>query len=111
MRELDSHMPPVSVLTTTVGHADDARRLAQDAVKHRLAACVQVEQVTSHYVWQGAQCEEPEWRLVFKTLPFNVQALVRWLKSAHPYELPQLLVREEQSSREYAAWVEDRLKV
>ncbi len=111
MRELDTHMPPVNVLTTTVGKEEDARRLARDAVSGRLAACVQVEPITSHYVWQGTQCEDAEWRLVFKTLPTGMFALLRWLRSAHPYDLPQILVREEQASREYAAWVEDRLKV
>ena len=111
MRELDTHMPPVSVLTTTVGKEDDARRMASEAVSHRLAACVQVEPITSHYVWQGTQCEDAEWRLVFKTLPTGMFALLRWLRGTHPYDLPQILVREEQASREYAAWVEDRLKV
>ena len=41
------------VVTTTVASADDAQRLAAQAVQARLAACVQVEAITSHYVWQG----------------------------------------------------------
>lgn len=110
MHEPDhSQLPEVSVLTTTVAHAEDARRLAREAVRGRLAACVQVEQITSHYIWQAEQCEDAEWRLVFKTLPLHAPALMAWLASAHPYELPQMLLREERSSRGYAAWVEERL--
>ena len=111
MRELDSNMPSVAVLTTTVGTAEDAHHLAREAVQSRLAACVQIEQIESHYIWQGSLCDEPEWRLVFKTLPVGMLALTRWLRGAHPHELPQILTREEQASREYAAWVEDRLRV
>jgi hypothetical protein len=59
----------LSMVTTTVGSAADARWLAQAVVQARLAACVQVEVITSHYHWQGALQEEQEWRLVCKTLP------------------------------------------
>lgn len=110
MLTLDTPMELLAVLTTTVGHAEDARRLACEAVQNRLAACVQIEQIDSHYVWQDTQCEEPEWRLVFKTLPSGAAALIYWLRGVHPYDLPQILVREELASREYAAWAADRLK-
>ena len=99
------------MVATTVPSAEEAGHLARSLVQQQAAACVQVESITSHYVWQGTQCEDAEWRLVFKTLPTGMFALLRWLRGTHPYDLPQILVREEQASREYAAWVEDRLRV
>lgn len=96
---------PIAVVTTTVAQEADARRLAQGAVQLRHAACVQVEAITSHYVWDGRQCEESEWRLVCKTLPEAVPALLDWLRAAHPYEVPQVLVRTELAMEDYAAWV------
>ena len=97
--------PTVSILTTTVSSVEDARRLAREVVQRRLAACAQLEQIESHYVWQSKLCDEPEWRVVFKTTQGSLPALVDWLKGAHPYELPQMLMREEGASPDYAAWV------
>ena len=97
--------PTLAVVTTTVAQAADARRLAAGAVQARLAACVQLEQIASHYVWQGAQQAEAEWRLVCKTLPGAAPALRAWLRAQHPYEVPQLLTHAVQAEADYAQWV------
>jgi periplasmic divalent cation tolerance protein len=52
----------------------------------------------------------PEWRLVFKTVPDAVQPLLEWLRSQHPYELPQLLLRGEQAQHDYGQWVAQSVK-
>lgn len=104
-------LQPVAVATTTVDSPEAAQRLAQAAVQARLAACVQVEAITSHYVWQGQQAQAAEWRLVFKTLPQAVDALAQWLHAAHPYDLPQWLVRTEQAAPAYADWVAQQVDV
>lgn len=95
----------IAVVTTTVASAADARRLASGAVQARLAACVQVESIASHYVWQGAQHEDAEWRLVCKTLPEAAPALRAWLRAQHPYEVPQLLTQAMEAEADYAQWV------
>ena len=95
----------VCAVTTTVATPEDARRLAQAVLQQRLAACVQVEPITSHYRWQGALHEEAEWRPVCKTVPGAVASLPQSLQAQHPYELPQLLVQPLQASAAYADWV------
>ncbi len=102
---MSSAAHPIAVVTTTVASADDARRLASGAVQARLAACVQVETIASHYVWQGAQHEDAEWRLVCKTLPAAAGALRDWLRAQHPYQVPQLLTCTEQAEADYAQWL------
>lgn len=101
----------VSVVTTTVPSAEDAQRLASGAVQAKLAACAQVDVIRSHYLWDGQLQETPEWRLVLKTVPDGVQPLVEWLRSHHPYELPQLLMRGEQAQRDYGRWVAQNVEV
>ena len=95
----------VCAVTTTVATPEDARRLAQAVLQQRLAACVQVEPITSHYRWQWALHEEAEWRLVCKTVAGSVAGLLQLLQAQHPYELPQLLVQPLQASAAYADWV------
>jgi len=95
----------VCAVTTTVATPEDARRLAQAVLQQRLAACVQVEPITSHYRWQGALHEEAEWRLVCKTVPGAVASLLQFLQAQHPYTVPQLVVLPLQASAAYADWV------
>ncbi|ART55891.1 cytochrome C biogenesis protein [Acidovorax carolinensis] len=96
----------LNMVTTTVASAADARRLAQAIVQARLAACVQVEVITSHYHWQGALQEGQEWRLVCKTLPRATGALLALLESLHPYTVPQLVVQTLQATPAYVRWVD-----
>ena len=95
----------IAIVTTTVASAADAQRLSAGAVQARLAACVQVEAIASHYVWQGAQHEDAEWRLVCKTLPAAAGALRDWLRAQHPYQVPQLLTHTVEAEADYAGWV------
>jgi len=109
-------MPPplpdacaIAVVTTTVASEADARRLAAQAVQARVAACVQVEAIASHYVWQGAQHADAEWRLVCKTLPRAAPALRAWLRAHHPYAVPQLLTHTVEAEADYAQWVAQQI--
>lgn len=91
---------------TTVGDREDADLLAAAAVQARLAACVQIEALTSHYVWDGALRRDAEWRLLFKTVAERRTALQELIAERHPYELPALwAVRIDDASVDYAAWV------
>ena len=103
-------LEPIAVVTTTVGSAADAQRLAQAAVQAREAACGQIEAIASHYEWQGQLQSDAEWRIVFKTLAGAAPRLLDWLQAQHPYEVPQLLLRTEQATPAYAAWVAAQVK-
>jgi periplasmic divalent cation tolerance protein len=103
MADLMPHQ--VLSLTTTVATEDDARRLAQGLLDARLAACVQLDRVESHYHWQGAMQAEAEIRLTVKSVPERQAALQAFLSERHPYELPQVLWHVDEASAAYAAWV------
>ena len=92
-------------LTTTVASEDDGRRLARALVDARLAACVQLDRLESHYRWQGTVHAEPEVRLTVKSVPERLAALQDFLAQQHPYELPQVLWQVLEASPAYADWV------
>ena len=93
-------------VTTTVSDAEQARRLAREVVQRRLAACAQISQIESCYVWQGQMQHEPERRIVFKTTRAAWPALHAALAELHPYELPQIVATPlEPVSEDYARWV------
>ncbi|HWI79029.1 MAG TPA: divalent-cation tolerance protein CutA [Ramlibacter sp.] len=96
----------ILAVTTTVGSVQAAQRLARELLAARLAACVQIEPgLVSHYRWKGELCEEPEVRLVIKTVPGRESALQALFAQHHPYELPQFTAVTMQASDTYSQWV------
>jgi periplasmic divalent cation tolerance protein len=92
-------------VTTTVGSSAAAQALAREILAQRLAACVQIDQgIASLYRWQGELVEEPEVRLVIKTLPGCEAALQALFARHHPYELPQFLAVPMRASPAYGDW-------
>jgi periplasmic divalent cation tolerance protein len=93
-------------ITTTVSSLETAKALAREILARKLAACVQLDQsVISLYRWKGELCEEPEVRLVIKSLPGCEAALQELLARHHPYDLPQFLAQHMSASEAYAQWV------
>ena len=85
-------MTDALVALSTVGNADDARRIARALVERRLAACVNVVPgLTSVYSWKGAVETDQELLLVIKTRRARFEALRAALVELHPYEVPELI--------------------
>ncbi len=94
------------VAWTTVAQRPDADRLAAEAVRLGLAACVQIEgPITSHYRWDGKLETAQEFRLCFKFPAENAPALERHIHAIHPYETPEWIVVEARHvSEKYLSW-------
>ena len=81
----ESDPDDVLSIATTVASLAEAQQLAKLIIDRRLAACVQIDQsVISVYRWEGRICEEPELRLVIKTLPSCRAALESLFSEYHP---------------------------
>ncbi|MBL8372859.1 MAG: divalent-cation tolerance protein CutA [Burkholderiaceae bacterium] len=83
---------PICVVLTTAPSESVADELAAAIIHRALGACVQIDAVRSHYRWQGAACAESEWRLTIKTRVDRYPALEEWLREAHPYDTPQIVM-------------------
>lgn len=103
----DVHIWQVS---TTAGSRGDADALALGAVGARLAACAQVSgPAESTFHWEGAVQTEQEWMVLLKTTVLRYPALESYLRSAHPYEVPEILaVPVAAGNAEYLAWVREQ---
>ena len=92
---------------TTVASRADARAMAEACVERGLAACAQIAEVESFYVWNGALCNEPEFSILFKTATERYAALEAAIRELHGYELPAIhAVAVERAFGPYAEWVE-----
>jgi periplasmic divalent cation tolerance protein len=84
-----------------------ARRLAEQLVQRRLAACVNiVGGVESVFRWKGKMQRDREVLLIAKTRAASFERLRRAVASLHPYEVPEIIaVRVAAGHRPYLRWV------
>jgi periplasmic divalent cation tolerance protein len=92
-------------VTTTCDSLETARRLAEAALRDRLAACANVTPgIVSLFHWQGAVEEEKEVSITFKTTEARRDALVALMLREHPYDLPVITWETVATTAEAAAW-------
>ncbi|XP_068854999.1 protein CutA [Aphelocoma coerulescens] len=99
----------VSAAFVTCPNNSVATELARALVQQRLAACVNVlPGVTSVYTWQGKLEEDSEVLLMIKTRSSRVPALTEFIRSHHPYEVPEVVALPvAQGNLPYLRWVGD----
>lgn len=108
---MPSPLLPIKLVCTSVGHAEQANKLAAGLIQARLAACVQIlPQGQSVYRWQGKVAKEAEYFMHIKTDALHVEAVVSWLKAAHPYELPEIVVVDAMADADYGQWLQQQLQ-
>jgi len=89
-----------------------AEIIATTLLEKRLAACITISTpVTSFYMWQGVLQKEDEVMLMIKSTQHAYSALETCLKSAHPYELPEIIaVSVENGLPAYLNWLTECTK-
>lgn len=99
----------VSAAFVTCPNEDVAARMARAMVEQKLAACVNiVPRVTSIYEWKGKVEQDSEVLLMIKTRTSRIPALTEFVRSAHPYEVPEVVaVPVAQGNAAYLQWVRD----
>lgn len=97
----------ILVVTTCPGNIS-AKKIAQDLVKEKLAACVNIiPGVQSYFSWVGKVDTANEHMLIIKTTSDNYDALEKYVKKVHPYELPEVIaVPIETGLSAYLEWIE-----
>ena len=83
----------VSVIYSTIGNIQDARRIAKTLVEEQLVACVNIiPKIESYYRWEGKIEDDEECVMIAKTVDKNVKKTIKRIKNLHPYELPDIIV-------------------
>jgi periplasmic divalent cation tolerance protein len=100
------------VITSTTDSEEAARSLAAGVVEAKLGACAQVVgPITSVYRWEGAVQTEQEWRIEIKTAADQVAPLVEHIKSAHSYDVPEIIVTPiTGGNTDYLKWLVDETR-
>src|SRR5262245_42764398 len=104
--------PKVCLVMVTAPNRKIARKLANAALKAKLAACVNlIPQVESHYWWQEKIESGVEVLMVLKTSPARLRQLEKVIVAAHPYDTPEFIsVPVGSVNKRYLAWWVGALK-
>jgi periplasmic divalent cation tolerance protein len=94
-------------IVTTVGNREEAQLMARALVERRLVACAQISEIESFYRWDGAVQNEPEFRVLFKTIDDRYAEVERAIRELHSYELPAIhAFAFDRVLTAYVEWIE-----
>ena len=99
----------VSIIYSTTGSVEEARKIARILVEEKLAACVNIiPKIESIYRWQGNIEDDNECVLLAKTTDKNIDKTIQRIKELHSYDVPDIVaIPIAQGFKEYLKWVED----
>jgi periplasmic divalent cation tolerance protein len=100
------------LVLATAGSEEEAKELARELVKRRLAACVNIApRVSSIYLWRGKIEESEEYLLIIKTRAESFARVRQCIEELHSYDLPECLaIPITDGSAAYLNWIAESLR-
>ena len=80
------------IIFSTIVSKFDAQKIANELVKKKLAACVNIiDGMISIYEWKNELCTENECLMIIKSRKTLFDAVKEKIISMHPYEVPEII--------------------
>ncbi|XP_062815068.1 protein CutA homolog isoform X2 [Anolis carolinensis] len=88
-----------------------AREIARAIMEKQLAASVDIlPRALTMYVWKGEIEESTEILLLLKTRTSKIKELSDYIRSAHPFEIPELIsLLIDQGNPAHLKWIEESI--
>ena len=88
---------------------DNAEMIAKEIVEKKLASCVQIiGPLTSLYWWENKVQQDTEAILLLKTKTFLIDKIQVFIKSIHPYDIPEIIFTPITSALPaYLKWIDE----
>ncbi|MFM8658757.1 MAG: divalent-cation tolerance protein CutA [Candidatus Nitrosotenuis sp.] len=96
------------VIVSTYPNKKSIQKIANDIVRAKLAACVNITKISSVYSWQGKIENANEFLAIFKTTQKNKTKLKSQIKKTHPYKVPEIAeLAMTDLNKPYLQWLVD----
>ncbi len=100
------------VLLVTYPCDKDFVEWCKSLVERRLAACINIIDVKSVYLWENKTNIEDEVLLFIKTSRERAQELKKVIEAEHPYKVPEVVeLSPVDVNKPYLEWVLDSVRV
>ena len=100
-------MVPV-ILISTFPDKKTTTKIANQLVKKKLVACVNITKILSVYSWKGKIENQSEYLALFKTTKTKLRPLKKELGKLHPYDVPEIVeINPISMNKPYLKWLVD----
>ena len=82
-------MKPV-IIISTYPNKKSITKIADEFVKNKITACVNISKISSIYPWNGEIENTSEFLAIFKTIPKHRKLLKQKIQETHPYDVPEI---------------------
>ena len=89
---------------TTEADQLNAYKLSDNLMKKKLIACVNFNNVESHFWWKGEISKSKEVQLIMKCKKENLHKLYQNIMESHSYEIPEIVYFPVSSNNLYYKW-------
>ncbi len=79
------------MVITTAPDREVAEKLAESILNNKLAACIQMADIRSFFLWEGSLLKEDEVALYIKTTEASYSDLEGYIEKNHPYDVPEII--------------------
>lgn len=100
-----------SIIMTTCSDEESSKKIINALLNKKLAACIQVQKINSHYVWKGSINVDNELLLFIKTKHSLYREIESCIRENHSYEVPEIIeVPMIDGSESYFKWIDEVCK-
>ena len=98
-----------TVIFVTASSNKEAHCIAEELIKNRLAACVNIiDNIESIFWWQGKVNKAKEALLIIKTRKSKINSLIKKVSSLHSYKVPEIVALPIfAGNKKYLEWVNE----
>ncbi len=101
-----------AVVLITTPTKKEAESLTDRLLKQKLAACVNLLPIASHYWWKGKIEDAEETLMLVKTQRSLISQIVRLVQKYHSYEVPEVIALPIiQGNQKYLQWIAETVKL
>lgn len=98
-------MKPI-IIISTYPDKKSISKIANDLVKNKITACVNISKISSIYSWNNKIENTSEYLAIFKTVSKNKTLLKEKIKETHPYDVPEIAEVDITSiNKSYLNWL------
>ena len=98
-------MKPVLIIST-YPNKKSILKIANELVKTKIIACVNISKIDSVYSWNGKIQNSGEYIAIFKTVKKNKTKLKKKITETHPYDIPEIVEIDVTSiNKSYLNWL------
>ena len=96
------------IIVSTFPDKRSITKIANQLVKNKLVACVNIIKISSVYTWKRKIENQSEYLALFKTTKKNQIILKKELRKLHPYDIPEIAeINVESINQPYLKWLVD----